>query len=178
MISASDQFLRQWRKIIPTLLPESRCKASSLIGPTTRWKAKRQQWGKKWPRRWQGCRVRFACSVKWVSKQVNKSQPLAYEAFTIIAYAIPHQSAQKDVHTMFDALKGKTDIEAALPLCEKQHSSLLECAKSYKPSCLELLHSLSEMVEMRQTSKYVLCTHIHALYVIHGEQCSSHSLGY
>lgn len=81
-----------------------------------------------------GCRVHFARSVKRVSEQVNKSQPLAYKAFTTIAYAIPHQSAQKDVHTLFDVLEGKADIETALPLCEKQHSALLEYAKSHSPA--------------------------------------------
>ena len=72
-----------------------------------------------------GCRVHFARSVKRVSEQVHKGQPLANKAFTTIAYAIPDQSTSADVYTLFDVLEGKAGIEAALPLCAQKHTCML-----------------------------------------------------
>ena len=106
-----------------------------------------------------GCRVHFARSVKRVSEQVNKNQPQAYKAFTTIAYAIPHQITQEDVHTLFDVLEGNTGIEAALPLCEQQHSMLLEYSKSHNPATWKpCSHWVKWWKRDRHLSKY--CSHM------------------
>ena len=45
-------------------------------------------------------------------------------------YAIPDQTTQEDIYTLFDDLEGKTSIEAALPLCKQQHSMLADYSKA------------------------------------------------
>lgn len=39
-----------------------------------------------------GCKVHYMRFVKGVSEQINKNNPVAFKAFTTVAYAIPHQS--------------------------------------------------------------------------------------
>ena len=117
-------------------------------------------------------------SVMRVSKQVNKCQPLAYKAFTTITYTIPHQSAKKDMHTLFDVLEGKADIEATLPLCEKQHSALLEYAKSHSPATWNCCtHWVKWWRRDRHLSKCCALIFMPYMWSMR-EQCSPHSLGH
>ncbi len=84
-----------------------------------------------------GCSVHFVHSVKRVSEQLNKGQPLAFiqfKAFTTLAYAIPGQSTSAVVYTLFDVLESN-GIEAALP---KVRSKLVCCLTTKRFTILSL----------------------------------------